>query len=65
MFFNYWLGFLNETYLFLAVCAGLNLTYFRWNTYGLSINTTLAIVFGVLLVLLPFFTAIFYSSARN
>ena len=34
MFFNYWLGFLNETYLFLAVCVGLNLTYFRWDTHG-------------------------------
>jgi len=34
MFFNYWLGFLNETYLFLAVCSGLNFYYFNWNSYG-------------------------------
>lgn len=34
MFFNYWLGFLNETYLFLAVCSGLNIYYFKWNSYG-------------------------------
>ena len=27
MFFDYWLGFLNETYLFLAVCVGLNLKF--------------------------------------
>jgi hypothetical protein len=27
MYFDYWLGFLNETYLFLGVCVGLNLKF--------------------------------------
>ena len=27
MFYDYWLGFLNESYLFLTVCVFLNLRY--------------------------------------
>ncbi len=65
MFFDYWLGLLNETYLYLAVCVGLNLRYQSWATYGEGINTFLAILFGAVIVALPFFVAIFYSIPNN
>ncbi len=65
MYFNYWVGFINETYLFLAVCAGLNLLYFRWATYGDAINSFLALFFGLIILVFPFFVAIFYSLPRN
>jgi len=61
MFFNYWLGFMNETYLFLAVCTGLNFTYFSWDSYGKGINTFLAVFFGTALAVFPLFVAIFYT----
>jgi hypothetical protein len=56
---------MHETYLFLAVCAGLNLLYFNWGNYGDAINSFLAIFFGVLIVAYPFFVAIFYRVERN
>jgi len=65
MFFNYWVGFFNETYLFLAVCAGLNLHYFRWQSYGDAINSLLALFFGSLIIAFPFFVAIFYNLKKN
>ncbi len=65
MFFNYWLGFFNETYLFLSVCAGLNLFYFRWGSFGEAINTVFALFFGTFLAVFPFFVAIFYNVPTN
>lgn len=65
MFFGYWFGFLNETYLFLAVCVALNLRYLTFQSYGEIINSTLSIFFGLLIAGLPFFTAIFYLIPSN
>ena len=60
MFYNYWIGFLNETCIFLAVCAALNLVYFKWHTYGEAVNSLVALIFGLALILFPFFVGIFY-----
>jgi hypothetical protein len=60
MFYNYWIGFINEAYLFLAVCAGLNLFNFIWSTYGDAINSFLALFCGSVLITFPFFVGIFY-----
>ena len=65
MFFNYWIGFFNETFLFLAVCAGLNLYYFKWNEYGDAINSLIALIFGSIITVFPFFVAIFYTLSKN
>ena len=65
MFYNYWIGFVNETYLFLAVCAGLNLYYFRWGTYGDALNSLIALISGLTVVAFPLFVAIFYSTPKN
>jgi dolichyl-phosphate-mannose--protein O-mannosyl transferase len=65
MFYNYWIGFISETYLFLAVCAGLNILNLQWSSYGEAINSLLALFFGMIVVVFPFFTALFYSSKRN
>ena len=65
MFYNYWIGFVNEAYLFLAVCAGLNLFYFRWSTYGDAINSLLALFCGFILILFPVFVGTFYLKKSN
>ena len=65
MFYNYWIGFVNEAYLFLAVCAGLNLFNFRWNTYGDAINSFLALFCGSVLIIFPAFVGIFYRKQSN
>ena len=65
MFFGYWFGFLNETYLFLAVCVALNLRYLSLGSYGEIINSSLSIFFGLLIAGLPIFAAIFYTIPSN
>lgn len=65
MFFNYWIGFLNENYLFLAVCTCLNLHHFKWSTFGDGFNSTLAITLGLLVILFPLFVGIFYNKTSN
>jgi hypothetical protein len=61
MFYNYWIGFINEAYLFLAVCAGLNLFNFIWSTYGDAINSFLALFCGSVIISFPVFVGVFYS----
>jgi len=65
MRYNYWIGFLNETYLFLTVCACLNLNYLKWNTYGDFCNSFLSLLVLGILVAYPFFVVIFYSIKSN
>ncbi len=65
MFFNYWIGFVNETYLFLAVCAALNLYFLQFDTYGDTINSCLTLLFGGVLVLFPFFVGTFYNLPKS
>ena len=66
MFFNFWIGFFDETYLFLTVCSGLNLRYnFKWQTFGEAFNCLVALIFGIILVIYPFFVAIFYYIKVN
>ncbi len=60
MFFNDWIGFFSETYLFLGMCVTLNLDYFRFDTYGNSINSTLTVVFALILAAGPIFVGWFY-----
>ena len=65
MFYNYWIGFVNEAYLFLAVCAGLNLFYLRFSNYGDAINSLIALFFGFILIIFPIFVGTFYSKKSN
>lgn len=61
MFFNNWFQLINETYVFLGVCAALNFYYFYWDNYGNAINSLCSILFGSLLVLFPFFIILYYN----
>ncbi len=64
--YGFWISFLDETYLFLLVCASLNLrNYFEWHTVGDAINSLLALLFGLILVVFPVFVAIFYRTEKN
>ena len=66
MFYDAWLTFFTETYLFLAVCSGLNMYYFfKWTTFGDAVNTLCAIFFGCMLLVFPFFVPIFFSLNLN
>lgn len=62
MFYDYWILFFEESFLFLAVCVGLNLKYnFVWSSFGDGINTLIACVFGLLQFIFLLFVAIFYQ----
>jgi hypothetical protein len=61
MFWNNWLGFFYETYLFLGVCVALNCWYFNFNTYGNAFNSLVSVIFGFVLLILPFFVGILYN----
>ena len=64
--YRFWISFLDETYLFLLVCVGLNIRdYFEWRKGGDAINSLLALLFGTILVIFPIFVAIFYSFKKN
>ena len=66
MRFNYWIALINETYMFLAVCCGLNLFFYcKWSTYGDAINSLMAIVFSATILLLPFIVAFWYTRPKN
>jgi hypothetical protein len=54
MFCNNWIGFINETYIFLGVCSSLNVVYYnRFDTSGNSFNTIISIFFCAVIVLFP------------
>jgi hypothetical protein len=64
--FGFLISFLDETYLFLLVCAFLNLRdYFIWIGVGNVLNILLSIFFGIILVVFPIFVAIFYTREKN
>lgn len=66
MFYDFWIGFFDETYLFLMICSGLNLRYcFKWQSGGERFNSLVALVFGILLMIYPFFVSIFYNLKKN
>ena len=65
MFYNNWIQFFYETYLFLGVCAGLNFYYFKFDGYGNSINSLIALFIGVIIVIFPFYVIIFYNLPKN
>jgi hypothetical protein len=66
MKFNYWITLISETYMFLAVCSGLNLFFYcRWDSIGDSVNSVMAIVCSSLILLMPFFVLIWFSYPKN
>jgi hypothetical protein len=62
MFFNNWIGFFNETYLFLGVCVAINTFYFCFDSFGNVTNSLFTLLFGIIILMFPFFTFIFYNS---
>ncbi len=66
MKFNYWITLISETYMFLAVCSGLNLFFYcRWDSIGDSVNSVMAIVCSSLILLMPFFVLTWFSYPKN
>jgi len=65
MFYNSWVAFFSETYLFLAVCAGLNIHHLSWNNYGEYVNSIISIIISTMLICIPFFTFLFYTKSSN
>ena len=61
MFYDSWLTFLSESFLFLAVCVGLNMYYFKVQDFGDAFNTVCAVLFGFALLFFFVFVPIFYS----
>jgi hypothetical protein len=65
MFFNYWIGFVKETYIFLGVCCTLNFYYFRFDTAGNTFNSLTALFWAAVLLLFPLFVSVLYSKKAN
>ena len=64
--YGFWVDFFDETYLFLMVCAGLNIQYnFSWASGGDATNSAIAVIFLAILVAFPLFVAIFYNRENN
>lgn len=61
MFFNDWIGFISESFLFLGMCAALNLNYLRFNSSGNAFNSLFALIFTIILAMFPVFVAVFYK----
>ena len=65
MFFDYWIKFTQETYLFLGVCVFLNFNYFHFHSIGNKLNSVLSIILGLGLLLFPFILLGFYNLSAN
>lgn len=66
MRFNYWIALISETYMFLAVCCGLNLFFYcKWDTTGNLVNSLMAVICTAALAVFPFFVATWYSKETN
>ena len=65
MFFNSWITLLYETYLFLGTCCAINFYYCYFNNYGNVINSLIASVCGIAIVMFPFFVLYFYSRKES
>ena len=65
MFFNYWIMFTNESYLFLGVCIFLNFNYFHFDSYGNALNSVISVILALGIVFFPFFVILFYNLKSN
>ena len=65
MFYNSWIAFVKENYLFLAVCASLNVYYFRWDTPGNVVNSLITVLTGAVLLSYLVFVPCFYLRRKN
>jgi len=65
MFFGTWIQLVNETYLFLGVCAILNCKYLSFDTYVDVLNSICAISCAIVINVFPFFVIIFYNIRKN
>ena len=66
MCFGFWISFFDEMFLFILVCAGINLRYnFEWKTSGDAINTISSLLISLPPMLYPFFLAVFYTTYKN
>lgn len=65
MFFNSWIAFVKDNYLFLAVCGALNVYYFRWDSPGNVVNTMITVFTGIVLPSYIVFLPCFYLRRNN
>ena len=66
MRFNYWIGLINETYMFLSVCCGLNLIFYcKWDSAGNIVNSLMAVICTLAIFAFPFFVSIWYFKKEN
>jgi uncharacterized membrane-anchored protein len=64
LFFDKMFSFINETYVLLAVSAGLNVFYLRWDSFGNGLNSLITVVILGIVIGFPIFIKYFYSSKR-
>jgi hypothetical protein len=65
MFYGNWIKLINETFLFLGVCAMINCQYLKFDTYGNVINSLSALLCSIILVAFPFFIIVFFNIPKN
>ena len=62
LFLDKTFSFINESYLFLAMCGLLNLHYFNWDTFGNIINSSIALSFVCITVTFPLTVGLLYQN---
>jgi hypothetical protein len=66
MRYNYWIVLINQKFMLLAVCCSLNLFfYFKFDSFGNSINTLLAISLSATLFIYAIFVAVWLNLPKN
>ncbi len=65
MFYNSWIAFFNENYMFLCACAAINFNYLLWNTPGNAFNSLLTLFVGTVLFAFLTFLPWFYLKRKS
>jgi hypothetical protein len=64
MFYNNWIAFLNESYLFLGMCVAINSKHLVFDTPGGAFNSVLSLAVGGIIFIFPIFVAVFYTQRK-
>jgi hypothetical protein len=62
IFWDSTLVFIYETYILLAMCAALNLHYFKWDSWGNVVNSLTTVVMLSIVLSFPIVVGLFYSN---
>lgn len=65
MCYNAWIQLINETFLFAGTCAAVNISYLYFNSYGNVINSLIALLVCVIILVFPVVLLCLYLPQKN